>query len=273
MKTKVLVNIQNKYTSFSLKEKKIADYIMSNYSTMHNINIVNLAEKTGTSNATITRFCKKIGCNSFVEMKLGLSAANYKSVDSDESNVFYTVHSYYQTVISRTQEIIDKKQINILIDKLKSSKRVYVYGVGSSGLSSIEMKYRLQRMGIDIDSITDSHMMIMSSVLVKANDLVIGISNSGTTQEVVKALNGARKNGAFTVAITNFNDTPLTDTADLKLITYNSKFIGENSFINTQLSITYLLDVISIILLEDKELSRQRQKTFDAIQDILNRPL
>ncbi|MDB1923182.1 hypothetical protein PMY08_11675 [Clostridium tertium] len=70
----ILCEVQRKYNEFSDKEKDIADYIMQHGDKIKNINITDLAKEIGTSGATITRFAKKIGCDSFVDMKIKLGS-------------------------------------------------------------------------------------------------------------------------------------------------------------------------------------------------------
>ena len=71
----ILCEIQKRYNEFSDKEKAIADYIMQYKEVIKNANITDLAKTIGTSGSTITRFAKKIGCESFVDLKIKLSAS------------------------------------------------------------------------------------------------------------------------------------------------------------------------------------------------------
>lgn len=261
----ILIQIQNNYISFSEKEKMIADYIIAYSSTLNNININDLAQKTGTSNSTITRFCKKIGCKNFVEMKMQLCADNNHNKNDKSYDLFEKIYSYYKTIISGNNKILHKETITKFIEKIKKSEKIFIYGLGSSALTAIEIKYRFQRMGMLVDSITDSHVMLMNSSLVTEKDLVIGISNSGATNEVIEGLKLAQKRNAYTVAITSFKESAITRYADLCFITYNTKFIEEKNFINSQLSIIYLVDILSMILLEDEELCKSMEKTLDVI--------
>ena len=82
----IICEIQQKYNNFSDKEKAIADYILNQPDMIKNINITELAKIIGTSGATITRFSKKIGCDSFVEMKMqiNLSTNDNEPIDSDD---------------------------------------------------------------------------------------------------------------------------------------------------------------------------------------------
>ncbi|MBU5294144.1 MurR/RpiR family transcriptional regulator [Anaerosalibacter bizertensis] len=265
MDDNILLQIQNKYLSFSEKERMIANYIIKYSNTLRNININDLAKKTDTSNSTITRFCKKIGCESFIEMKMRLCASNSVENKLDTDDIFQKVYSYYNTTISGTNEILDKKVVMRFLEEIKNADRIFIYGLGSSGLTAFEMKYRLQRMGMLVDAITDPHIMVMTSSLLTEDDMVIGISNSGSTVEVIKGLEEAKNNKAFVLAITSFDDSPINKYADLSIITYNTKFVGEKNFINSQLSIIYLIDILSLLLLEDKRLSLHMGNTLKAV--------
>lgn len=265
MDNNILLQIQNRYLSFSEKERMIADYIIQHSSTLKNININDLAEKTNTSNSTITRFCKKIGCKSFIEMKMQLCASNATENNAATDDIFQEVYSYYNTTISGTNKILDKEIILKFVEEVKKANRIFIYGFGSSGLTAFEMKYRLQRMGMLVDAVTDPHIMAMNSSLLTKDDMVIGISNSGTTVEVIKGLEEAKRKEAFVLVITSFDDSPINKYADLSIITYNTKFVGEKNFINSQLSTIYLIDILSLLLLGDKELSSSMNKTLEAV--------
>lgn len=105
----VLEKIQIKYHSLSSKEKEIAKYILDNKNTILNINIKDLALKTNTSMSTITRFCTKIECNSFVEFKILLNGEIEKT--SGGETCFDRVERYYKHVIGATTELIDQAVI------------------------------------------------------------------------------------------------------------------------------------------------------------------
>lgn len=261
----IICEIQQKYNNFSAKEKAIANYILHQPDMIKNINIIELAKITGTSSSTITRFSKKIGCYSFVEMKMqiNLSTNDNKSIDSD--SIFSSVYNHYNEVIERTNSLIDKSAILNIVKEIKKANKIYLYGVGSSGLTATEMMQRLIRMGFNVHCISDSHMMIINSSITSPKDLVIGFSISGETKELVNALKVSKKNGAKTACITSFNESLITAYSDIILKVYNTRFIGRHKFINSQFSTMYLVDLISTVLLEDKNLEEKMKITIDAI--------
>ncbi|WP_195573062.1 MurR/RpiR family transcriptional regulator [Clostridium paraputrificum] len=261
----IICEIQQKYNNFSDKEKAIADYILNQPDMIKNINITELAKIIGTYGATITRFSKKIGCDSFVEMKMKINLSSNDSDPIDSDDIFSSVYSHYNEVIERTNSIIDKSAIFNIVEEIKKANKIYLYGVGSSGLTATEMMQRLIRMGFNIHCISDSHMMIINSSIASSKDLVIGLSISGETKEVVNALKVSKRNGAKTACITSFDESSITVYSDIILKVYNTRFIGRHKFINSQFSTMYLLDLISTVLLEDKNLEEKMQITIDAI--------
>ncbi|AYE34938.1 MurR/RpiR family transcriptional regulator [Clostridium septicum] len=260
----VLYEIQKKYNSFSDKEKNIADYILKESETINNINITDLAKITLTSGSTITRFCKKICCDSFVDMKINLSSLK-RNDELEQKGVLADVYSYYTEVIEKTRKLISKEQIKKVVNEIKKANKIYIYGVGSSGLTAKEMMQRLLRMGFNVYSISDPHMMIINSSIVSESDLVIGISISGETEEVINSLKISKKNGAKIVSITSFEDSHITEIGELNFIVYNALFVDKKRFINSQFSAMYLMDLISMLLLEDELLGQNMQRTIDAI--------
>lgn len=261
----VLQEIHENYKLFSAKEKEIANYILKYKTNINNITITELSKKIGASTSTITRFTKKIKCESFVDMKMKLNSSNLVSNKINNDDLFFNVHNYYSEVINRTKLLLNKDQIYSLIEDIKNAKKIYIYGVGSSGLTATELMQRLLRMGFNVSSVTDSHMMIINSAIVSQDDLVIALSISGETQEVVNSLRVCKKNKAKTIGITSSKSSSLASFSDELFLIYNSNFLDQNRFINSQFSTIYLLDLISTILLKDRDLNEKMQITIDAI--------
>lgn len=101
----------------------------------------------------------------------------------------------YQELLNKSYSLADRAQIDRICHILASKRRVYVYGLGSSGLSAQEMKLRFMLAGVDIEAITDIHIMKMNAVLLDESCAAIGITVSGRTPEVLRALGAAKERG------------------------------------------------------------------------------
>ena len=127
------------------------------------------------------------------------------------------------------------------------------------------MAIRFSRMGLNATCETDSHMMIIGSTVVREDDLIIGISNSGETREVIHALKNAKENDATIMAVSSISGSTLTKLADLTLLVHNSKFVNQEQFVNSQFPIFFLFDIVTLMLLENPQYRRNMQKTIQEI--------
>lgn len=260
----ILEEIQEGYINFSDKEKMIATYLLQNSETIANINISELARLTHSSPSSITRFAKKVNCQSFVDLKIKLNMTSPKKKHFDEGKT-NKVYDFYNKVIENTKEMTNPKEIEQVVRDIHQAERILVLGVGSSGLTATELTQRLLRMGLNVTAITDPHFMIISSSIAKEKDLVIGISTSGETVEVVNSLNLAKQTGAKIVSLTSFSGSRVAMVSETSLIAYSSLFVDNKRFVNSQFAMMYLVDIMTTLLLEDPNLNRNMDRTIAVI--------
>ncbi|WP_442603407.1 MurR/RpiR family transcriptional regulator [Paenibacillus sp. KN14-4R] len=261
----ILTVIQQLYPSFSKKEQFIANYILQNGKAIKNMNISVLANHVGVSNGTITHFCKKIGCYNFADLKVQLGSISTTVSPASENDILVQVHHFYQTAIERSNQLLEIKYLHQLADRIRKAARIYIYGIGSSGLSANELMLRLLRMGFNVQSITDSHLMVINSSILNEKDFVIAISSSGETTAIIDAARIAKNNKCKVVCLTTFSESRLAQLTDSYVIVSNSLFIDKERFVNSQFSTMYAIDVLCSILLTDVNLKGSMQITVDTI--------
>lgn len=258
----LLMEIQNVYSNLSDKEKNIADFILANPEDASRRNIQELADKTGVSISTITRFAKRVSCRNFVEMKVRLaSGADGTAVVCGLSQ---SLLASYHEMLADVQALNGQDMIDPVLVMMEKARRIYIYGLGSSGLAAQELNYRLNRMGFTCEAITDPHLMTIRSTLLQDGDLVIAISRSGQTPDLIQSLRRGKDKGADLVAMTAFGNTPLTDLAKAILWTIHPV---RSDFHQTGLDIStlYLIDRITLHFLADKQREQLYLQTVKAI--------
>lgn len=107
-----------------------------------------------------------------------------------------------QKILEETYALIDNEQMIRVSQMLDQYERVYVYGIGSSSVVAREFKLRFIRLGLDVDYLAESHSIRMNITRIHEKALIIGISVSGRTEEVVEALKSAKEKGAKIIMIT-----------------------------------------------------------------------
>lgn len=150
----------------------------------------------------------------------------------------------YQELLNKSNALLDKAQVTRITNLLVSKSRVYVYGRGSSGLVAQEMKLRFMRIGLNIEAVTDSHIMKVNSVILDENCLVIGISVSGQTDDIISSLKAAHQHGAYTLLMTARQDKSYQDFCDETLIFASMEHLEYGNIISPQFPILLVLDVL-----------------------------
>lgn len=263
----ILQMIQYQYNKLSDKEQAIANYVLQNDRSLQNMTITNLSQITGASPSTITRFCRKMGAESYVDMKMKINSLSNKievAHDDHIDQIFY----YYNKIIDMTNKSLDKQLIYDAIKKIKEAKRIYIYGLGSSGFTAEELNLRFLKMGITARCLTNTHLMLIGSSTLTEDDLVIAISSSGGTDEIVETLDICKERGAEIISITSFADSYISEISDISLVVFSSKFADEKKFVNTQFAIIYLLDIITTILMSQDD---NYTLNYDKADDMMTR--
>ena len=199
-KKSLLPMIVDKYESFTNVEKSIADYFLSNEKKV-DFSSKAMKERLYVSEASLSRFAKKLGFRGYREF---IYRYEEDFLETSESNSleFMEVLDIYRRILGEMNVYIKQEAIQYFCKMLVEAKRVFVFGIGSSGLSAIEMKYRFMRLGVTMEAIDHADEMKMQSVILDKNDVVVGISLSGKKEAVTFSLKKASQTGAKTVLIT-----------------------------------------------------------------------
>ena len=235
----VIPIIESKYTLFTATEKKIADYFLQCDPGM-DISIQNVAEKLYVSQASISRFAKKCGFVGFREFIFAfLDSVRVKKPNANmiTQNVFNT----YQDLLNKAYSIIDNDQIQRVVRMLVNSKKVIAVGKGSSGYAASEMESRFVRVGLDIDSLTDSDRIRMQSVFLKDGDTVVAFSISGKTEDILFLLRSAHDRGKKNISA---DSQALHEFCDEVVVVSSLEYLENGNLISPQFPMLLVLDLV-----------------------------
>ena len=222
-----------------------------------------LVKAIGTSNSTLTRFCQKLDYRNYIEFQTLLSSE--KISDQTPDQTLDKISHYYNSVLTASSELTDTASLNSFVTRIHHANKILIFGLGSSGLTASEFNMRLVQMGFTSSVMTDSFLMRVQSSLFSPQDLVIAISNSGTTQEVVTACRIAKSVGAQIAVLTQNRDTELSQMADVILYAGDIRRVHDPLFINSQMPLMFLIDSISYELLEDESCRQNRDRALDIL--------
>lgn len=237
--------IQENYHKLSKSEKRIADYILAAgekvvYSTMKD-----LKDKTNVGDATIIRFCHKLGYSGFSDLKIDIAKEDFsKFYEQDEEKEFYDriLENLFEALNS-TRRLVNKEDLKRAIGLITKARHIYIFGVGSSGITSMNLEKMFLRVGVHAVAVVDPHFQAHSASLLDSQDVVIGFSLSGRTKDTYDSLAIAKKNGAKIISVTNFLSSPIAGLGDVVLQTAIEEFF-EGGSLAGKMSQLYLCETL-----------------------------
>ena len=200
--------ICSEYNNFFEAEKKIADYILANKTKVIEMTISELAKNAGTSEATITRFCKKCNMKGFHHLKITLAQ---EIVDSEkegftisgsvsENNIKDSLNNILANKIEelkQTISMINEEELREILSILKNAKIVQFVAVGNTIPIALDGCYKLNQIGIPAVTNTIWETQIAYTYNLSKDDVVIVISNSGASKKLIDVVEIASEKGSY----------------------------------------------------------------------------
>lgn len=208
----LILNIQDPTPSENKLAKKLIGLDINEVVYM---SITELSEKISSSEATILRFCRKIGFKGFQDFKLALSrdiALNQKNEDMSATSSFLASIS---KSLEKSSDSLDEEDINTVCKKMLNSRRLCAFGVGSSYVAPLFLKQRLLTVGKLVLAEQSSHTMTAIASNLNNKDVVLCFSVSGATKDILDVAKIAKRSGAYIVSITSYPSSPLGKLSDM----------------------------------------------------------
>ncbi|OLE26916.1 MAG: RpiR family transcriptional regulator [Actinobacteria bacterium 13_1_20CM_3_71_11] len=229
----VLVRVRAGLPEFTGALRRVAEQVLGDPAAAARATIVELAERSGTSPATVTRFCRALGFEGYAELRLGIAGETGRAarqagwavdigreIQPEDSleRVLHQIMAADSRALGDTSALLDLKAVARAADAITASRRVDIYGISGSALVGAEMQLCLHRIGLAAWSWTDVHNGLASAALLRPGDVALGVSHSGQTRETIEMLAEAGSSGATTIALTSFPRSPLAEVADIVLL-------------------------------------------------------
>ncbi|MEQ6389026.1 MurR/RpiR family transcriptional regulator [Bacillaceae bacterium S4-13-58] len=267
-----LQHIVSIYHSLSEKEKRVADYVSKNPEKIIHLSINQLADELSVAEATIFRFCKRIGFKGYQAMKIALASEVVSSIknihetisESDtEIEVSEKVFNSNIRAIEDTLHILHHENFKKAVQLLVDTDRIEFYGNGGSAIIALDAHHKFMRTGITTVSYTDSHLQLMSASQLSKDDVAIIISHSGSNKDILEVVEVAKNSGAYTIGITNYAKSPFSSLVDIPLFTVAQETEFRSEALASRIAELSIIDAlyVSVSIL-------QREKMKDTIQNM-----
>jgi RpiR family carbohydrate utilization transcriptional regulator len=217
--------LQESYEHLRKSEKKVADYVMQKRSAVVQMRIVDLAAAAEVSEPTVVRFCRALGFDGFQDFKLTLAQSvatnnSYQQfrLDSRDSVEEFKEKIFDSTVgnLVRVKHDLDADNLERAIQALAQTRRVDCYGFGASAPICSDAQHKFFRLNLSATAYSDPHLQTMAAVTLQEGDVVIAISQTGRTRDLLHTTQLALDAGATVIALCP-SHTPLAELAPIPL--------------------------------------------------------
>lgn len=278
----LIQRIQERYTSLRKSERVVADYLRENAGTRLSLSITDFAQTLGISEATISRVSRALGYSGFLDLKLSLAEgavarsgfSNIPAEIEQTDTLIATsakLANLLSTALQGTQRMLDTERIDRCIRTIREARKVVLVGVGGAAAICDEAAHLFMKAGLDAVSCSDHYTQVVLAANLGPQDVMLGISHTGTTVGIASALRLAREKSATTIAMTSDPSSEVARAAELSLITWNSATPSVplyGDFLEGRISQIYLVDLLYIGLLfeEGNDRSASLRNTASALE-------
>lgn len=243
----VLLLIKTNQRQFTEKERKLAEFILNFPEKVIDMSITELSDTLNIGQGTIVRFCQKVGLSGFHPFKIALAKSIGQQGEAIESQDILTqVYMEHVKAIEETSKLLNERKdiVTLCAQKIANCRRLYLLGVGASGITALDAFYKFLRIGIDTRYTIDSHLQAMNLSHCNEKDCVLAFSQSGSTSVIVDMASYAKKCGACVIAITGYNRSPLTAFSDYVLLTSVRETPFQSGAIRSKIAQLHVLEVL-----------------------------
>lgn len=265
----IIEEIQAAFPKLRKSEQKAASYMLKHVEEMEKISLGKMAKEAGVSEATVVRMLKAVGYKSFKEMKIAFVEERMKkSQKKGESRGILgipmeggeQIEDVPGRIIQNTISLLEDSLQSISAKKLKKAvraiekaERVCIFSVENSNAVAEDLQTKLMYLGICCEYTKDYYLQSIQAGHMKKGEVAIGISYSGTSINTVDVLKQAKKNGATTIAITNFAKTPLVENADIVILTSDKQLLYGNDIFSRTIHMAVVDMIYAGLLVDDYE--------------------
>ena len=254
----------------------VADYLVQHAAEAQYLSISSLARECKVAEATVFRFCRALGFEGYHEMRIALAQANATGAlvnqrapepDADTATLCEHAGALFMTAINGTQNALSPEAVDKAVALLHSARQVFCLGQGGSMLVANDICARFAGITNKFRTAGTSHMQVMAASLMTEEDVVLFVSYSGATRDMIETLRTAKAAGAKIILITHYEDSPGAKLADIVLLCGAQENPLDSGSIPIKVAVLYVAEVLLLrYMLDDQQQTNEAQdRTTEAL--------
>lgn len=251
--------ICSSYEQFFDAEKKIADFIMENKKAVVDMTVAQLARASGTSDATVSRFCRRCGFKGFQSLKMDLAKEVMEEERdclqvSNEIDRRHLTQSLQNILANKTAEMtatigmLEPDNLEAILQVLEHARIIQFAAVGNTIPVAMDGAFKFNQLGLRSVSGAIWEGQIAHTYNLGPEDVVIIISNSGTSKRLLTMAQGAHENGTLVIVITNNASSPLAKISDYQIITATREKLLTGDFWFSRIPAMLVIETLYLLL-------------------------
>lgn len=261
------------YSELSLSERQIADFILENHDKVSSFNAYEIAVKSDTSRATMSRFVRKLGFDSFADLRLAfvreertasgasLESGNDISLSKSKDSLAYILQNKIEE-LKGTTALLDEKVLKRAISTIEQSDMVLVSAVGNTLAVAQNASYKLYQAGIRSSAPLSVDGSVQLALQLTGRDCLMILSSSGYSKRLEPVMDNANDVGATTIVITDNVDSPLAKRGDIVLQTMTRDALLAKGFHFSQNSLNYMIEILFLFLCHNANDLEEKNRLF-----------
>lgn len=270
-----LIRLRGLYPSLKTALRKVADVILRQPEMAIYASVNEVAAMAAVSEATVMRFCRILGFKGFQDFKIALAREmvipsprlHEEVAGEDDAALVRKVFQTSGAALQDTLEILEIAAMREAAQLLLQARQVMVIGVGGSGPAVAYAGNRFLLLGLKAYMYTDFYLMLMAVSLLSREDVVLAISNLGTTREIVETVGIAREKGARVMCITNNSLSPLARACNPALVTASREMTLPEEAVASLVCQISILDALLVLIAQAK--GAQSRETLQGMEQAM----
>ncbi|QLR44410.1 MurR/RpiR family transcriptional regulator [Enterobacter sp. RHBSTW-00994] len=267
----LLLRLRQGVSGYSPTQQKLGEFVLNDPARVLYLTITELARESDTSEASVTRLCRALGCKGYNEFKMALALDIQQGQPARQNGdeIDNVVDESVQALLD-TAKLLDRALLANAALALHQAQSVQIYGVAASAILGEYLHYKLLRLGKPVQLFSDMHRAAMNAATLPKTSLVVAISSSGSTRDLLHVVKLARKRGVPVLALSNTPRSPLASLCDIQLVAAKPEGPLSAGALNAKVGVMLLVELLTTSLIAlDSHYSDINQQTASATLPLL----
>lgn len=270
MQSAVIMKIYSLQSSFTVSENDIAQFVTKDPEYVITSTITALAKKINTSEASINRFCKKIGYKGFNNFKVALAQSNFQREQADEmlvrdNNVIEATSSNYRSMILNASAMLGMDDIENAVSMIKSASVIHIIALYTTSFIAHEFSFKLRQLGLNVRVHTEMLDIQLGMQNVNSDSLVFLIVPSVASRDVISFITMAKDHDAKVILLAGNDSTKINDSVDVKLIIPDRMLSDDPLIFSNSVMYLFTTDILVGELIKSSKEFKKRKLSSDTV--------